>query len=235
MIKQSEQTNELDAALVAFQMEMPAVGRDKEVSMKGRSKTGNEYSVNYEYAPLEAIQKIAKPLLAKNGLVVSQFLSYEKILANGSELVQECIITRIAHKSGQYLLAPWPLHLDKIEKEQDRGSKITFNKRYAYTGALDIQLMDEDNDAVGVAATKKPAPKTQNLQKAPSLPEYKIANGKLKGKMLKDLDLGAIQKMLDDADEFYKTKGDKPFGSVKDDLNNAHNYLLEQAELKELS
>jgi len=155
-MKTSDQTNELDAALSEFMGLMPMVKKDVAVSMKGTSKSGKEFNVNYEYAPLESIQTIANPILSKLGLNISQDIGFEFSPTN---TILHLIYTRVAHKSGQYKVSKWPLDMSGVTKEQDRGSKITFNKRYAYVAALNIALSDEDIDAVGVGVEQ---PKTQS-------------------------------------------------------------------------
>jgi ERF superfamily len=149
-MKSSDQTNEINKALSQFKKDVQSIVKDKSVSMKGVSKTGKDFNVNYEYAPLEFLQETAKVCLANNDLTINQFLDSEKLIDNGSEYLQTTIITRIGHSSGQFISSSWPIDLTGLSKEQDRGSKITYNRRYAYQAALDLILIGEDNDAVGV-------------------------------------------------------------------------------------
>ena len=214
-MKTSENTSELDAAISAFQGEMPPVTKEANVQMKGTSKAGKEFSVDYEYAPLEDIQVIANPILYKNGLNVTQDLDFE-FSPSGS--IVHLIATRTAHKSGQFKISKWPLDMSGITKEQDRGSKITFNKRYAFVAALNIILKDEDNDAQGFAANqsavqekiKKEFAENKAKQNLPKKPEDFFINiGKNKGKKIGDLDKKQIEDMLITMNAYYSKEENK--------------------------
>ncbi|HEY9705650.1 MAG TPA: ERF family protein [Allocoleopsis sp.] len=179
MFKTSDQTGELDKALSKFNSEMPAIERSQSVKMKGIAKnSGKEYEVNYEYAPLELLQEQAKPVLSKHGLTINQFLSCEKIIENGFEKLQTGIVTRIGHESGQSIVSFWPIDLNGITKEQDRGSKITYNKRYAWAAALNISLINEDDDAVLLSQSqiKNQEPKKQAQETKHDVPKTPLTN-----------------------------------------------------------
>jgi hypothetical protein len=143
MIKSSEKTDLIDAALIKFKGIMPAVKRSNSVSMSGKSKSGKDYDVNYDYAALEDIQEQSRKYLVDCHLTVNQFLS--SIEAGGK--LHSGIVTRIAHASGQYHASFWPIDVSRIERHQEEGSAITYRKRYMYAAALDIILEDEDDDA----------------------------------------------------------------------------------------
>lgn len=214
-MKTSDLTAELDSALSKFQGEMPAINKESNVSMKGTSRAGKEYSVDYEYAPLEDIQTIANPILAKHGLNVTQDLDFE---FSPSGNILHLIATRTAHSSGQYKISKWPLDMTGVTKEQDRGSKITFNKRYAFAAALNIILKNEDNDAQGVLANqsvsqekiKKDFADNKAKQNIPKKPEDFFINvGKNKGKKIGDLDKKQIEDMLITMNTYYSKPENK--------------------------
>lgn len=176
-MKTSEQTNELDAALSLFLGEMPVIKKDVNVTMNGVSKSGKEFKVDYDYAPLDSIQEVANKILSKHGLNVTQDLCYDLVGSN----VIHVIRTRVAHRSGQYKMSSWPFDLSGCTKEQDRGSKITYNRRYAFVAALNIALSDEDNDAVGVEVRKEKKQVKQNDG------VYVFKAGKAKGTKITDV------------------------------------------------
>lgn len=223
-MKTSELTNELDAALSAFQGEMPIIKKDVNVKMKGVSKSGKEFNVDYDYAPLEAIQEIANPLLSKHGLNITQDIgsSFE----NGQ--IINFISTRVAHKSGQWKMSKWFLDMTGVTKEQDRGSKITFNKRYSFVAALNIALSDEDNDAVGVQVEQRQQAKPQTqLQPKPTQPTdgvYIFKVGKqTKGKRIDEISQDVLLGYFNWAKDQPEVKG-----LLKDDLEAMQKYIDEK-------
>lgn len=183
-----------------------------------------------KYASLESVLEAVKPAMSKNNLFAFQAPS----MIEGRKV----LVTRITHESGQFYEFETPLITTKDDMQQ-LGSAITYARRYALSAAFNLTQQDDDGQGAG-QATDKPSTslktgKVTNLQKAPSLPEYKIANGVHKGKMLKDLGLNQIQEFLTKSEEYFEKRGERPFGSFKDDMNNAYNYLQEQAELKDLN
>lgn len=224
-MKTSESVNEVQKALSEFKKDMPPVKRANDVKMKGTSKAGKEYEVSYEYAPLELIQEQARPHLTKNGLFLTQQLGHFTL---GNDIIST-ITTRICHSSGQFIESVWPIDLAGIQKEQDRGSKITYNKRYAYTAALDIALWDEDNDAQGVPlpATKKEPIKKTEFKKDP----YYFVDGRFKGKKFSEVEPSAFMTFLSDCDAVEKKSP-----NLMDLISRMKNYVTEQnnAASKEL-
>ncbi len=230
-MKTSELTNEIDAALSLFQGEMPTVKKDVNVKMNGVSKTGKEFNVNYDYAPLESIQELARPLLMKHGLNITQHLGFEIIQNNMIHL----LTTRVGHKSGQWIMSVWPIEMSGVTKEQDRGSKITYNKRYAFAAALNIALSDEDNDAVDVQVkpqvqTKAPTQAKTQAQR-PDLTQnygefvFEVGSAQVKGKKLKDLSPNDIAQTIVYFQNKAKLENKEINGMLRDQLTVAHNYL----------
>lgn len=223
----SELTNELDAALSAFQGEMPVIKKDVSVKMKGVSKNGNEFNVNYEYAPLEAIQMVANPLLSKHGLNVSQHLGFDD--------KGPIVYTRVGHKSGQWIMSAFRLDFSGVSKEQDKGSKITYSKRYSFVAALNIALSDEDIDAVGVAVEQdkqqKPAPKPEYKKTENTNPnDYIIQLGKNKmtGTRLQDHTFDYLSKCVNDTIKWHKDNNKTMHSNTQEFVNRATDYLKSQ-------
>jgi hypothetical protein len=230
-MKQSESIKEISAAFAKFAAEKPVIKKDHEVNMKGTSKGGNEYKVNYEYAPLEVLQEACQPVLGKHGLFVTQMI--------GIAYETTGIFTRIGHASGEYFESFWPVNLESVTKEQDRGSKLTFNKRYAYAAALDLALTNEDNDAVGVENEKK-APsnnvkhftipeiytKKQYPQDMLTNPADFVVNfgKKFKGMKLSQIPVQSIDESLDYW--LKQAKTDALHGDIRAFVVNANEYLI---------
>jgi hypothetical protein len=131
--------DQLCAALVASQAEMPAVPKDS---------VNPFYSSNY--ADLADIVKVATPVITKHGLAVSQFVSHDED--------RDTLVTWLLHSSGQFIADEMLLHLPK-DDPQGQGSAITYAKRYAYQAALGI-VADDDDDG-NTASRSAPAAKAK--------------------------------------------------------------------------
>ena len=134
---QSEQINELAAALSKAQSQLTIAKKEK-INPVHRSK----------YADLAEIIKTARPILASNDLSITQTMRFRE----GKNLMH----TRLMHKSGQWIASemdigePVPKH-DKngnlMENIQVIGSRITYMRRYQYAAILGTASSDEDDDA----------------------------------------------------------------------------------------
>lgn len=116
----SENIDQITTALSAFQ---------GEVEQPSLNKT-NPYFKS-RYVDLSGVLKSVQPSLAKNGLCVTQII-------NGDNLV-----TLLSHKSGQWFKSICPI--GSYKSQQDRGSAITYTKRYAICAMLGIAA-DTDDD-----------------------------------------------------------------------------------------
>ncbi len=125
----SAEINEITAALSAFQGEVEQPTLNKE----------NPYFKS-RYVDLCGVLKAAQPILAKNGLSVTQ------IIVGGD------LITLLSHKSGQWFKSVCPI--GQYKSQQDRGSAITYTKRYAICAILGIAA-DSDDDGNSATDTDK--------------------------------------------------------------------------------
>ena len=132
----------ISTAVSAFQgeIEQPALNRE------------NPY-FNSRYVDLSGVLKSVQKLLAKNGLAVMQIIS-------GND-----IITLLTHKSGQWFKSVCPS--GNYKSQQDRGSAITYTKRYALCAILGIAAdTDDDGNAATDADKKRNANANANAQQA---------------------------------------------------------------------
>jgi len=145
---QTENTNEIAAALAKAQGAMEAAKFNKVVNFSGRS---------YKYADLSAVIEAIRKPLADNGLALTQTT---EIREGGFVLV-----TTLRHSSGQWLASEYPLPL--AAKPQDLGSAMTYAKRYSITSLICIAA-DEDDDAGAAQANGQtastPAPKPVQVE-----------------------------------------------------------------------
>ena len=132
----------ISTAVSAFQgeIEQPALNRE------------NPYFKS-RYVDLSGVLKSVQKLLAKNGLAVMQII-------NGTD-----IITLLTHKSGQWFKSVCPI--GNYKSQQDRGSAITYTKRYALCAILGIAAdTDDDGNAATDADKKRNANANANAQQA---------------------------------------------------------------------
>jgi hypothetical protein len=149
---QSEQINELAAALVDFQYALVGAQKDS-TNPFHRSK----------YADLEScIASIRDPLHA-NGLAITQTMRV------GMDNIT-VLVTTLAHKSGQWIKSEMPLLISpRVNKDgqviepgpQEQGSAITYGRRYALSAITGLYQTDDDGEAAQgrSQAKKQEAPK----------------------------------------------------------------------------
>lgn len=128
-MEKSESIAELAKALCKFQGEMEGIKKD----------AANPFFKS-KYASLANIIEDTRNGLAKNGLSYAQFPSGEYELT-----------TILMHTSGEWMKAAYKMEpVDK--KPQSLGSAITYQRRYALTAILGLQVEDDD----GNEASKPP-------------------------------------------------------------------------------
>lgn len=126
----SENIDLISAALSAFQgeVEQPALNRE------------NPYFKS-RYVDLSGVLKAVQKPMSKQGLSIAQ------IIDGGN------IITLLSHKSGQWLKSVCPI--GSYKNQQDRGSAITYTKRYAICAMLGIAADTDDDGNSATDADKK--------------------------------------------------------------------------------
>ncbi len=127
-MNQSESIDLLSAALVEFQRNAPPVVKN----------ATNPHFKN-RYADLAAVIDAVRGPLAEAGLAVAQ-------LPDGEDL-----ITRLIHKSGQWISSRTPVKSSKPDA-MGYGSGLSFARRYALSAILCLAAEDDD----GVTASRPP-------------------------------------------------------------------------------
>jgi len=146
-VTKREAALEFNRALTAFQAECPAIGKNKTAQIATRS--GGSYS--YQYAPLEEIARIVKPLLIKHGFSYGWASSVD-----GAMLT--CICT-LRHVNGHSESAPFTLPVDNpsaMSPQQKMGAALSFAQRKTLESVLGLNTTEEDSD--GVAREVDPTP-----------------------------------------------------------------------------
>ena len=122
----SEEINELAAALVLAQAEFGAV-----------PKGSTNPFFKSKYAALPEVVQHASPVLSKHGLAISQHICTND---NGDDL----LLTYLLHRSGQFIAYSMQLHLVK-DDPQAQLSAVTYARRGSYMAVLGL-VADEDDD-----------------------------------------------------------------------------------------
>ena len=149
MNMQSENINELADALSKAQG-----------AIEGAVKDAKNPFFKSNYADLHSVIACAKAPLSENGLAVIQ--------TTGMIDAQLCLVTTLAHKSGQWIKAVMPVMLQK-QDAQSMGSALTYLRRYSYQAICGISAMDDDAES---AMERKPKaePVKEAAPKAPVEP-----------------------------------------------------------------
>ncbi len=136
---QTEEISELAKALINF-------GKDfQKASLKKDAQ--NQYLKN-QYITLDNLLNTVRPILVKNGLIITQ------------ELAGEYIVTTLYHESGQYKGSAMifnPMAGNKSTNNlQAIGGGITYAKRYALGAMLCISTdIDDDGNSTPDTSFKK--------------------------------------------------------------------------------
>jgi hypothetical protein len=139
MMEERQSKEAYNKAMAAFQGDCPVIVKNKTVDFT--AKSGNQ--TKYDFAPLDEIVSVIKPLLQKHGL------SFSFNIVPGESM--DCLITTISHADGHskdYNYTFFPMHDDqRMNQSQRRKSAITYAKRAGLENALGIVTTGEDDDA----------------------------------------------------------------------------------------
>lgn len=110
-----------------------------------------------KYVPLANILREVKPVLNKNGFLLTQ----QPCVEEGCEVLK----TRIIHTSGESMECTAPLKMEERDKNnpQKFGSAITYMRRYTLTSLL---ALEEDDDDGNQASQQKPQNQFQRVAQA---------------------------------------------------------------------
>lgn len=130
-------------AIAEFQAVCPRIAKKRTAAIK--SKNSNDWE--YKFAAFEDIMaEIAEPL--KNaGLTIG----FSSEVSEGL-LHTTCHLSRGIHTQSYKTSVAIPTTM-RVNDTQQMGAAMSYGKRYALIGALNIVVEDEDNDAQGLAGT----------------------------------------------------------------------------------
>lgn len=141
--------------------------------MTGVAKEGNNPAFRSKYITLDSILDTVRPILAKNGLILTQGSKGD--LVDGKYMVT--VYSRVIHTSGEWLQCEVSIPLTKYDAH-GTGSALTYGRRYSASALLAISA-DEDDDGNGSIAPVQPKPQyqqarpTYNRQPQPQAPAKK--------------------------------------------------------------
>jgi hypothetical protein len=121
------------AAFVRLQAETPSIHARKAVP-------DNSGGVRYHYAPYEDIMRQVAPLLRKNGFAIT----FDTEMQDGRAVVTCTLIHEGGHSRSNKFSARTSAP-PKCSEAQADGATVTYAKRFALCGALNI-VIEEDSD-----------------------------------------------------------------------------------------
>jgi hypothetical protein len=124
-------------------------------ALEGAEKNAKGHK--HEYADLTEVWRVARPVLAKNGLAVLQIFDRTE---TGTVL-----ITILTHESGQFVESRLPLMA--VTDYHALGSAVTYSRRYSLAAILGISNDSKDDDAQGAM----PAQDSPSIGKRASYPQ----------------------------------------------------------------
>ena len=147
------------AALVAALAEMPEIGTDSKAKID--SKKGAKSSFTYQYASLQSILKVVRPVLAKHGLGIVQFFNDDRLQ------------TYIVHSGGAMMSsngAPCPGDANDI---REWGKRATYARRFGICAALGL-APDKDVDGAPSQSGPPAAPPPTDVRPPADAPSEEV-------------------------------------------------------------
>jgi hypothetical protein len=152
--------SEINKALVKAQSEFPPIDLNAEVEVR---KDGR-LIYTFNYATLGHIKELTDPALHKNGLAVIH-------VRDGNTLISQLI-----HTSGEFKESKSILRISERATQQEEGSVVSYQKRYAHTGLLGIVAeKDDDANIADGSEAKSRTPAKPTVPQKPVAPAQKVA------------------------------------------------------------
>jgi hypothetical protein len=152
-------------ALIKAQLEMPAIDRDGEA---------NAGRFSYDYITLGNLISVSQPVLANNGLTISQ------VVTGTEDGTRIGVRTLLMHESGEHIESTVYLPL-LMEGNylQEAGKIITYLRRYSYSSILGVHS-ETDDDGTGVGGTQQATTTTKKptSTKKPTKKAESTSNGR---------------------------------------------------------
>jgi hypothetical protein len=144
----SPEIKNISPALVKALGELSDVPKGREAKIP--TKTGASYG--YKYADLADTLSMVRPILARNGLAVTQ-------TASNPDGDSVAITTTLIHTSGEWM-SFHPLLLPNGRTAQETGSAITYGRRYSLLAVLGLAAEDDDGASAAPRQSRSAQPRT---------------------------------------------------------------------------
>lgn len=128
---ESDQINEITAALAKAQGEFPELDRNRAADVTKQGK----YLYTFKYATLDHILTKCRPVLARHDIAIVQTI--------GRGEVSLSLETRLLHASGQWIGSAVPLSCSA--DPQAFGSELTYKRRYTLAALIGVAAEEDDD------------------------------------------------------------------------------------------
>lgn len=129
-----DQCGAMAAALAAAQAEIKDPARTKSGQVRGKR--------DYRYAGLDDLLQAVRPVLSKHGIAITQAIRR----ADGLTV----LCTELRHSAGGVISSEYPL--DWNGSPQDKGSEITYARRYSLEAMVGVAATPDDDGSAATAA-----------------------------------------------------------------------------------
>lgn len=117
-----------------------------------------------KYADLASVRDATIPALSKHGISIAQ-----RFAIRDDRFV---LVTEMAHQSGEKIVSEYPLPTGGTE--QQRGSAITYARRYSWAALCGIASDEDDDGEAATKATNGNGAKPHGMKAEP--PKYKLGD-----------------------------------------------------------
>lgn len=114
---------------------------------KKNAVADREGNIAYRYASLDDILAVYQPIISGHGF--GYRFEQEERPGNITRIV--CIVSGYGHETRSFSDVPLPEMTRMTNAVQQRGSAITYAKRYAFCNAFGVMLADDDDDGRGAS------------------------------------------------------------------------------------
>ena len=143
-MKTSDQTDKIDAAIVAVQAEVEAVGKNKAVDA---SREGGGGGFKFKFATFSALLSAVRPVLSAHGVAL-----YQGGRMTGASW---SVVTRVSH-AGQWIEVEYPIKASR-DGAQGFGGGVSFAKRWGLRDLLAIEVPDDPEEGQGYKEAQRDA------------------------------------------------------------------------------